>query len=80
MGASRTGWCREGLQPSPGPQPLSPALLSSRRDGWCGEALAAEAAAAAASLSLCLKAAAFFSCSAWLFMWALRLLTLENTL
>ena len=61
------------------PQPLSPAPLSSRRAGWCGEAVAV-AAAAAASFSFCLRAAAFFSCSAWLFMWALRLFTLKNTL
>lgn len=53
-----------------GPQPLSPALSV-----WGGEA-AASANAAAASFSLCLRAAAFFSCSAWLFMWALRLFTL----
>lgn len=60
-------------------QPLSPAPLSSRRAGWCGEA-AAVAAAAAASFSFSLRAAAFFSCSAWLFMWALRLFTLKKTL
>lgn len=70
-----------GGRASPGPssraflpcQPLSPEL-SSRRAGWWGEAAAA--AAAAASFSLCLRAAAFFSCSAWLFMCALRLFTL----
>lgn len=37
-------------------------------------------AAARSSSSFCRSAAAFFSCSAWLFMWALRLFTLLNTL
>lgn len=73
--ASRGAPSRPG-PPTPGRQPRSPAPLSSRRAGWWGELEAAVAAAAAASFSFCLSAAAFFSCSAWLFMWALRLFTL----
>lgn len=73
--ASRGAPSRPG-PPTPGRQPRSPAPLSSRRAGWWGELAAAVAAAAAASFSFCLSAAAFFSCSAWLFMWALRLFTL----
>lgn len=51
-------------------QPFSPSPLSSLSACWWA------AAAAASSFSLSLRAAAFFSCSEWLFMWALRLFTL----
>lgn len=51
--------------------PLLPLSLLSSCWAWLRAA-----AAAAASFSCCFSAAAFFSCSAWLFMWALRLFTL----
>lgn len=58
---------------SSSPPEKSSLVLLSCFPFWCP---AARKAAARSSASFCRRAAAFFSCSAWLFMWALRLFTL----